>query len=146
MVGNGCRRMPFTDIFTLSLHVHKTCLNSKESACNARATGDTGLIPGSGGSPGEGHGSPLQYCCLENPMGRGAWQATVHRVTKGWTWLKCLSTHALEIALSQVKRKKKRIQHFSLWRGDIMHQMSINYLSYLSILNSGVHRNSIRIL
>ena len=77
--------MPFTDIFTLILHVHETRLSGKESACNAGATGDTGLIPGSGGSPGESHGSPLQYSCLENPMGRGAWQATVHRVTESRT-------------------------------------------------------------
>ena len=44
--------------------------DSKASACNAR---DLGLIPGSGRSPGEGNGNPLQYSCLENPMDRGAW-------------------------------------------------------------------------
>ena len=44
--------------------------------------GDLGSIPGSGRSPGEGNGHPLQYSCLENPMDRGAWQATVHEVTK----------------------------------------------------------------
>ena len=43
---------------------------------------DTGLIPGSGRSPGGGHGNPFQYSCLENPMDRGAWQAMVHRVAK----------------------------------------------------------------
>ena len=48
--------------------------DSKESACNA---GDAGLIPGSGRSPGEGNGNPLQFSCLENPMDRGAWQATM---------------------------------------------------------------------
>ena len=47
----------------------------KESASNAA---DLGLIPGSGRSPGEGNGNPLQYSCLENPLDRGAWQATVH--------------------------------------------------------------------
>ena len=51
----------------------------KESACNA---GDLGSIPGSGRSPGEGHGNPLQDPCLENPMDRGAWWATVHRVAR----------------------------------------------------------------
>ena len=56
--------------------------DSKESACNA---GDLGLIPGSGRFPGEGNGNPLQYSCLENPMDRGVWQATVHGVTKSWT-------------------------------------------------------------
>ena len=44
--------------------------------------GDLGSIPGSGRSPGEGNGNPLHYSCLGNPMDRGAWQATVHGVTK----------------------------------------------------------------
>ena len=52
--------------------------DGKESACNS---GDQGSIPGLGRSPGEGNGNPLQYSCLENPMDRGAWQATVHGVT-----------------------------------------------------------------
>ena len=51
----------------------------KESAYNA---GDPGSIPGSRRSPGEGHGNPLQYSCLENPMDRGAWQATVYGVAR----------------------------------------------------------------
>ena len=51
----------------------------KVPVCNA---GDLGLIPGSGRFPGEGNGNPLQYSCLENPMDRGAWWATVHGVTK----------------------------------------------------------------
>ena len=49
--------------------------------------GDTGLTPGSGRSPGEGNGNPLQYSCLENPMDKGAWKGTVHGVTKSWTRL-----------------------------------------------------------
>ena len=53
--------------------------DGKEAAHNA---GDTGLIPGSGRSPGEGNGNPLQYSCLGNPMDREAWRATVHRVAK----------------------------------------------------------------
>ena len=53
--------------------------DSKASAYNV---GDPGLIPGSGRSSGEGNGNPLQYSCLENPMDRGAWWATVHRVSK----------------------------------------------------------------
>ena len=44
--------------------------------------GDAGSVPGSGRSPGEGNANPLQYSCLENPMDRGAWQATVYWVTK----------------------------------------------------------------
>ena len=53
---------------------------------------DSGLIPGSGKSPGGGQGNPLQYSCLENPMDREAWKATVHRVAKSQTRLKRLST------------------------------------------------------
>ena len=56
--------------------------DGKESAWDAR---DPGSIPGLGRSPGEGNGKPLQYSCLENPMGRGGWWATVHRVEKSWT-------------------------------------------------------------
>ena len=52
-----------------------------------------GLIPGLGRSPGEWHSNLLQYSCLENPMDRGVWKVTVHRVTKNWTQLKQLSTH-----------------------------------------------------
>ena len=59
--------------------------DDKESAHNV---GDLGSIPGSGRSPGEGHGNPLQYSCLENPKDRGAWQATVHGLTKNQTRLK----------------------------------------------------------
>ena len=50
-------------------------LSGKESACSAGDTGDVGLIPGSGRSPGGEHSNPLQYSCLENPMNRGNWQA-----------------------------------------------------------------------
>ena len=53
--------------------------DSKESACSA---GNLGSIPGLGRCPGEGNGNPLQYSCLENPMDRGPWWATVHRVTE----------------------------------------------------------------
>ena len=52
----------------------------KNPPVNAGDVRDVGLIPGLRRSPGGGHGNPLQYSCLENPMGRGAWWATVHRV------------------------------------------------------------------
>ena len=58
--------------------------DGKVSAYNV---GDTGSIPGSGRSPGEGIGNPLQYSCLENPMDRGAWLAIVHGVTKSCPWI-----------------------------------------------------------
>ena len=63
-------------------------LSSKESPCNSGAAGDVGSIPGSGRSPGGGHGNTLQYSCLENPMVRGTWQVAVHRVTQSQTQLK----------------------------------------------------------
>ena len=72
----------------------------KNLPANAGDTRDTGSIPGGGRSPGEGHGNPLQYSCLENPMGRGAWWATVHGVAKNQTRLNhrvcahvCACTH-----------------------------------------------------
>ena len=58
--------------------------DGKESACSA---GDLGSIPRSRRSPGEGHGYPLQYSCLENSMDRGAWRASVHGIAKGQTQL-----------------------------------------------------------
>ena len=58
--------------------------DSKESACNA---GVSGSIPGSGRSPGEGNGHPLQYSCLENSMDRGTWRATAHGIEKNQTLL-----------------------------------------------------------
>ena len=66
----------------------------KNPPANVGDVRDTGSIPGTGSSPAGGHGNPLQYSCLENPMDRGAWWATVHRVTKSWARLKQLGTHA----------------------------------------------------
>ena len=64
------------------IHGKKVGSAGKKSACNAEDTGDTGLIPGSGRSPGGGHGNPLQYSCLENPVDRGALWAAVERVIR----------------------------------------------------------------
>ena len=66
----------------------------KNRLATAEDIRDTGSIPGSGRFPGGGHGNPLQYSCLENPMDRGAWRATVHRVATSQTGLKRLSSHA----------------------------------------------------
>ena len=68
----------------------------KNPPANAGDVRDVGSIPGSGRSPGEGNGNLLQYSCLENTMDRGAWQATVHGVTKSWTQLKQLSTPVVQ--------------------------------------------------
>ena len=66
----------------------------KNLSASAGDLKDVGLIPGSGRSPGEGNGNPIQYSCLENPLDRGARRATVHRVTQSRTSLKQLSTQA----------------------------------------------------
>ena len=59
--------------------------SGKSSPANAGDSGDTGLILGSGRSPGVGNGSPLQYSCLKHVMNRGAWQATVYGITESDT-------------------------------------------------------------
>ena len=76
--------------------------DSKESACNA---GDPGSIPGSQRSPGEGNGYPLQYSCLGNSMDREAWRATVHGVTKSWTWLSNTRAHTHTHTITTNNRK-----------------------------------------
>ena len=75
-------------------------LSGKESAHQCRRLPRSDLIPGSGRSPGGGNGNSVQYSCLQNPMDRGAWQATVHRVTKSWTdhCTHCLSHYQLPFA------------------------------------------------
>ena len=65
----------------------------KHLSANVGDIRDVGSIPGSGRSPAGGYGNPLQYSCLENPMDRGAWWATVHGITKSQTQLKQLRTH-----------------------------------------------------
>ena len=60
----------------------------KNPLANAGDIGAAGLIPGLERSPGGDNGNPLQYSCLENPMDRGAWQVTVHKVAENWTQLK----------------------------------------------------------
>ena len=64
----------------------------KNTPANTGDITETGSIPGLGRSPGGGHGNPLQYSCLENPMDRGAWQVRDHSIAKNWTQLKRLST------------------------------------------------------
>ena len=74
--------------------VSQVVLEVKNLPVNAGDLKDSGLIPGSGRFPGGRHHNPLQCSFLENPMDRGAWQATVHKVVKSWTRLKHLGTQA----------------------------------------------------
>ena len=72
-------------VFNYGSHLPFPSLVAQTVKASAYNAGDLGLIPGLGRYPGEGNGSPLQYCCLENPMDRGAWQAAVHGVAKSRT-------------------------------------------------------------
>ena len=74
----------------------------KNTDANAGDIRDSDSIPGLGRYPGRGNGNPLQYSCLENPMDRGDWRATVHRVSKSQTWLNMHDMH------SERKREKKK--------------------------------------
>ena len=77
--------------------VSQVALVVKNLFVNAGDIRDLGSIPGSGRSSGGGHSNPLQYSHLENPMDRGAWWTTVHRVVKSRTQLKRLNTHTPKI-------------------------------------------------
>ena len=73
------------------LRAFQVVLGVKDLLASARDIGVSGWIPGLGRCSGEGNGNPLQYSCLENPMDRGAWQATVHGVAKSQTQLSDLA-------------------------------------------------------
>ena len=81
-------------LFNSPLQVSQAALLVKNLPANAGDLRDVGSIPGSGSSPGGGHGNPLQYSCLENPTDRGAWRPPGRRVAKSQTCLKWLSMHA----------------------------------------------------
>ena len=68
-----------------SIRASQVVLVVKNPPANAGDMRDVGSVHGSGRSPGGGHGNLFHYSCLENPMDRGAWRATVHRVAKSWT-------------------------------------------------------------
>ena len=83
--------------------------DGSEDKAFAWNAGDPGLIPGLGRSPGEGNGNPLQYSCLENPMDRGAWQATVHGVAKSQTQVSDFThTHTHKPAGGDCSHESKR--------------------------------------
>ena len=84
----------------------------KSLPAKAGDAGDAHSIPGSGRSPGVGTGNPLQYACLENPMDRGAWWATVHGVAMSWTRVRTHAhTHGARMLHSWVSRREMGAQH-----------------------------------
>ena len=95
--------MKFSHIYRGLKGASQAMLEVKNPPTNSGDVGDLGAIPGTGRSPGEANGTPLQYSCLENPMDGGAWRAIVHGVAKSWTWLKWLRTQNTTISLSSYK-------------------------------------------
>ena len=79
--------------------------SGKEPTCQCRRHRDACSALRPGRSPGGGRGNPLQYSCLENPMDRGVWRATVHRLTQTGAWLKQLTTHAHDEPRGQLWKK-----------------------------------------
>ena len=95
--------------------------SGKEPACQCRVHKQYSLIPGLGRSRGEGNGNPPQYSCLENPVDRGVWQATVHGVAKSLTRLKRFSTQELF--------KKERMRETAVkppWHHKLLRSLSVN--------------------
>ena len=108
----------------------------KNSPASAGDKRDLGLIPGSGRSPGEGHGTPLQHSCLGNPMDRGAWWATVHGVEKGQTRLKHVCTHSqMNLLIKQKQTHRLRELSYGCWGegwGDGMDRYTLLYLNWIT--------------
>ena len=108
--------------------------DGKESACSA---GDLGSTPVLGRSPGEGNGNTLQYSCLENPMERGAWWATVHGVTKSWTQLSDFTPQREQRGIlvkilsppSRAGREGRGASPQALGRGQLVHRYPIGALA-----------------
>ena len=101
--GSGCQRWFTCGIFTVNTLYVRFCgcicvcvgFPGSSAVKNLPATGDLGSVPGSGRSPGGGHGNPLQYSCLENPVDRGAWQdQSIGSQRVGHDWSNLAHTHA----------------------------------------------------
>ena len=110
--------------------------SGKQPGCQRRGHKRRGFNPWVGKIPWRRHGNPLQYSCLENPIDRGAWWATVHRVTKGWTQLKLLSTHA---DINAKGKSLGKTRYFCIW------MESINVYT-VCIFSSFVHWKELEIL
>ena len=95
----------------LYLQLLQVALVVKNPPDSAEDIREAGSIPGSGRSPGGGHGNPLQYSCPENPTDRGAWRAIVHGVTKSRTWLKRLSMHPSLRLLCELRLLSDQLGH-----------------------------------
>ena len=101
--------------FILIQRTSQVSLVVKNPPANAENVRALGLIPGLGRSPEGGHGNPLQYSCLENPMDRGACWCIVHGIKKSWTGLKQLSTHAVIVYTCQSPSPNSSHPLFPTW-------------------------------
>ena len=90
--------------------------------CLAYNGGDLGSIPGEGRSSGEGNGNPLQYSCLENPMDRGAWWATVHGVAKSWTRLSDFTSLYIQIH-GKISLEECKLLSLVMSLGCVLHEV-----------------------
>ena len=108
----------------------------KNPHANAGGIRDTGSIPGLGRSPGEGHGNPVQYSCLENPMDRGARRAIVHRASKSWTRQKQLSKHSQTNIKQITNTVQNRELYLILLRAYIEKQSTNKWIKSIYITDS----------
>ena len=116
----------------------------KNPPASARDIRDVSSVLGSGRSPGGGHGNPLQYSCLENPMNRGVWWALVHKVAQSWTLLKWLSTHGTHINKSSLRSSVIFKSEKESW--DLKKIFFISALLQVTVMFSGVLRSIRNIL
>ena len=112
---------PFSDSQDPKKHLDANCIYSvlglPQCLSSKKPTGDARSIPGSGRPPGGRHSNPLQYSCLENPIDRGVWWATVHRVAKSQDdWSNLAYTHALQIKKFMAKMDVRGLSVYILFQ------------------------------
>ena len=116
------------------------------------SAGDTGLISGLGRSPGRGNGNPLQYSCLENPKDRGAWWASIHEISKSWTWLSTLycapfiRLHSIAISLRSLQGQPNSYKQQSFYRWWEMFKPCFYTLYWILKIQISTFNNCIDIL
>ena len=127
----------YLDRFNIKLGASQMSLVVKNPPAKARDIREVGSIQECGRSPGRGHGNPLRYSCLENPMDRGTWKAPVHRFTKSWAPLKQISMHAyiwpplLNLTLTPTPSCPFRCHRAPGWASCVLQQLPTSYLFYI---------------
>ena len=120
-------------VIKVGMRAFQVALAVKNLPANAGDVRDTGSIPASGRSPGEGHGNSLQCSCLENPMDRRAWRAVAHRVSQSQTRLKQFSTHAyMHTGLEWGKGGTRTLLNHWV-NSDLLKSLLLNRCNYVTI-------------